>query len=76
MWVLAVTTCAWTNPAVTLEWDKMCNLLIIVLLAYTILAREATGCTSDSLGHMVRVDEVAIVHDGDFFLVHFLRLPW
>ena len=49
---------------------------VIVLLAYTILAREATGCTSDSLGHMVRVDEVAIVHDGDFFLVHFLRLPW
>ena len=26
------------------------------------------------LGHMEKVDEVAIVHDGDFFLVHFLRL--
>ena len=28
------------------------------------------------LGHMEKVDEVLIVHDGDFVLVHYLRLPW
>ena len=28
------------------------------------------------LGHMEKVDEVPIVHDVDFVLVHYLCLPW
>ena len=28
------------------------------------------------LGHLEKVDEVPIVHDGDFVLIHIRHLPW
>ena len=44
-----------------------------------VLGKEATGCISSGetvLGHLEKVDEMPIVHDGDFVLIHFRHLPW